>query len=1015
MTTPLGKRLRETQIAPQAQLALRAPPLPSAPVVPAALRPGWGRRVSEARPAWIKQLPAVHALAPLGRMRLARLYRIIPTHPDSARLDVAFAEWGIRSGLFGDSTTDDLLDIRMGHLAYWLAPQTSLPVLWPMGTFILWMIAVDDRYVETGSPLIELKRACNDVIHSGQSVLPPAPASRYFAELRRDVFALGGGDLMPQIADDVQTLFLWNEREQRYIKDDNLPSLSEYLKMRAANGAVNGPLQVQRCERGLLPPHRYYCERLLWIADLGTALAALNNDILGYQRDIETNYPINIIAVVSLEFRVDLATAYLMSLDLIELLRHAFDALVEDVCAYPGPYPEAAAQARAMSLWPDGYNTWHQSSPRYKVAEAIAAEGIPPEQDLRSGPLLRALASQGYLDAIPQASGDAQSLWQRLTAILFGWPAMSKPGGGLIAVPAGDSASGVCPPQGPAADAAPCAETATDASAQPGESAVHAVPPAPEAPAPGPASPPDFPSSIPVRWEPYRNFAGTITLDGVWVCEPRDTAEIVLLANWARAHGFRLRASGSAHTFTPLTVTHRARASQVLLVDTRRHLTALQMVSSEPAAVQAGAGVTIEALLTFLEQHGYGLATSPGTGDFTIGGVLATGSHGTSVDVPGRLTPFGHNNGSLSNLVTAFTAVVWDEVRNEYVARTFDRAHPDSAALLVHLGRSLLTDVTLRVGANQVLRCVSDVSQLATDVFGPAELSSAQSFASMVKRTGRVDVLWFPYHDRTWIKTWTPMSGPSGARPTAVPYNYPFVDHVPEPISDLVKQIVSGSPELGPRLSELQYDNVVQGLAATLSADLVGLSKNLMLYVRSSTLRYMTSGYAICTRHADLQRVVHEFASFYRQLVQKYQAQGLYPINGPLEIRASSLDHVAGLDVAGARPPALSAIAPYAEQPDWDVAIWLGLTTFPGTPHAYPFYREIEEFLFHQFRPPYALARAEWSKGWAYTDEGPCSDANVLSRTIPGTFGSAWEWAKSRLAAFDPHRVFSNDFLDRFL
>ncbi|MFY0535192.1 FAD-binding protein [Nannocystis pusilla] len=106
-----------------------------------------------------------------------------------------------------------------------------------------------------------------------------------------------------------------------------------------------------------------------------------------------------------------------------------------------------------------------------------------------------------------------------------------------------------------------------------------------------PRDAPNFPSSIPVRWEPYRNWARTVTVDGVWVCEPRDTAEVVSLVNWARVQGFRIRASAGRHNFTPLTVSDGADANRVLLVDTRKHLTGLRMVSTDPAAVQVGAGV----------------------------------------------------------------------------------------------------------------------------------------------------------------------------------------------------------------------------------------------------------------------------------------------------------------------------------------------------------------------------------------------------------------------------------------
>ncbi len=999
--TPVWPGEELTQAAPASQDHQPMPrerPAPPAPIK-AVIRPGWGRRVSEARPAWIAQLPAVHALAPWGRMRLARIFKTLPEHPDSERLDAAFVDWGQRSGLYDDAPPEALAETRMGHLVHWCAPLTSEPVLWSIGTYLLWMIAIDDYHVETGRPLTDLKRACNDVIHSGESSLPQTPGSRYFIELRRELRDLGGQDLYKQIADDVQILFLSNEKEQRYIEDDTLPSLSGYLQRRARNGGVNGPILVQRCEEGLLPPHRYFCERLTWIGDLATILAALDNDIVGYQRDIEADPPINIITVLSLEFRVDLATAYVMAIELIELLMRTMDSLVEDVVAHPGDYPEAAAQARTLAAWPHGWHTWHETSPRYNaglapeevpadVAELVSgADGaglVPPQdQDWRSGTLMSALTGMesGPAADAPSGEGWSASPLQKLVATLLGWLPMPSPG--AIAVP-------------------------TSAPVQAGEeqSTTHSESVA------NAETPPDFPPSIDVRWEPYRNWGRTIEVAGVWVCEPRSTQEVVLLANWAQSQGFRLRPVGQDHAFTPLTLTDGADGGQVVLLDIRRHLNDCHMVSIDPAAVRAGAGVSVESLLTSLEEQGYGLATAPVNGDITLGGVLATGSHGTSVEVLGQLAPFGHDHGLLSNLVVSFTAVVWDRSSNQYIARTFERSHPDSAAFLVNLGRAFLTEITLRVGANQTLRCISDVSVSATELFGPEGVHSPQRFASMVHRFGRVEAIWFPYHERTWVKTWIPAGGPSCARPVTAPYNYPFADNVPEPISDLVSQIMNGSPELAPELSALQYQNVVQGLAATASADLVGPSKNVLLYIRPNTLRYTTNGYAICTRRTDLQRVLHEFAEFYRKLLSEYEQRGQFPVNGPLEVRASSLDSAAGLRIPGAQAPALSPLAPRAQNPDWDVAVWLGVLTFPGTPHAHQFYRELESFLFTNYRPPYAMPRVEWSKTFAFSDEGPYTDGDVLTSSLPNSYGDSWDWARSKLASYDPHGVFTNDFLE---
>ena len=53
----------------------------------------------------------------------------------------------------------------------------------------------------------------------------------------------------------------------------------------------------------------------------------------------------------------------------------------------------------------------------------------------------------------------------------------------------------------------------------------------------------------------------------------------------------------------------------------------------------------------------------------------------------------GNTFGSLSNLVTEMTAVVW--TGNEYGLRTYQRSDSDITALLTNLGRTFVTSVTM--------------------------------------------------------------------------------------------------------------------------------------------------------------------------------------------------------------------------------------------------------------------------------------------------------------------------------
>lgn len=536
-----------------------------------------------------------------------------------------------------------------------------------------------------------------------------------------------------------------------------------------------------------------------------------------------------------------------------------------------------------------------------------------------------------------------------------------------------------------------------------------------------PAPPPGFPGGIDLYRQRYENWAGEIQVDAVWTCAPRTPADIVTVVNWAHAQGYRVRPRGYRHTWSPLTVTTTAGAAdRTVLVDTTRHLTAMDIVSTGPAAVRVQTGASMDALLAFLEAAGLGMTNTPAPGDVSVGGVLAINGHGTSVPAAGESRRPGHTYGSLSNLILSVTAVVWDAATGRYVLRTFQRSEPACAALLTHVGRAFLTEVTLRVGENHHLRCVSRVDIPVSELFAPPGSGAARTFASFVEATGRVEAIWFTHTSHPWLKTWSVAPHrPLTSRPVVAPYNYPFSDNVPEPVSDLAELLLGGAWELTPTFGQLQYTTAATALTATAATDLWGLSKNLLLYVRPTTMRETANGYAVLTHRGSIQRVVSEFAAFYQNRLAAYRARGQYPVTGQVEIRVGGLDRPEDVGVPGAQVPALSAVRPRPDQPGWDVAVWFDVLTFPTAPHAARFYRELEHFFFTNYSGSYAATRAEWSKGWGYTDTAAWSDPGMLTRTVPDTYRQgpdpSWDSALATLNAYDPHRVFGNDFLDVLL
>ena len=229
------------------------------------------------------------------------------------------------------------------------------------------------------------------------------------------------------------------------------------------------------------------------------------------------------------------------------------------------------------------------------------------------------------------------------------------------------------------------------------------------------------------------------------------------MVNWAWQQGWTVRARGCSHGWSPLTIPEGTEAdAPVLLVDTVPDLTGLSLESTAPAAVRAGAGVTLETLLGFLEDHGLGLTATPAPGDLTLGGALAIDAHGTAVPADGESRLPGHTYGSLSNLVLSLTAVVWDADSDAYVLRTYDRDDADGAALLTHLGRALVTEVVLRAGANTNLRCVSRTDIPAAELFAaPGGDSGGRTFASFLDESGRAEAIWFAFTEFPWLKVWS--------------------------------------------------------------------------------------------------------------------------------------------------------------------------------------------------------------------------------------------------------------------
>ena len=280
---------------------------------------------------------------------------------------------------------------------------------------------------------------------------------------------------------------------------------------------------------------------------------------------------------------------------------------------------------------------------------------------------------------------------------------------------------------------------------------------------------------------------------------------------------------------------------------------------------------------------------------------------------------------------------------------------------------------------------------------------------SFLRSAGRMEVIWYPFTSRPWLKVWSLTGGlpPFGSRPVIAPYNYPFSDNLPKVITDLVNAIQTGHPEVAPEFGGTQYEVTRNGLGATLGFDIWGSGRNTMLYVKPTTLRVTANGYAIICRRSDVQRILFEFGTMYSDRIEAYRASRRFPSNGPVEIRVTGVDDPADCGVAGAVEPVLSPTRRVPGRPDLDTAVWLDILTLPGTPTAMDFFTEIEQWILNRYSGGDTRVRVEWSKGCGYTHSGAWTSSQVIDSFVPDSL-PGFSDAAALLRSYDPAGIYTS-------
>ncbi|NNH72759.1 FAD-binding protein [Nocardia uniformis] len=215
----------------------------------------------------------------------------------------------------------------------------------------------------------------------------------------------------------------------------------------------------------------------------------------------------------------------------------------------------------------------------------------------------------------------------------------------------------------------------------------------------------------------------------------------------------RLRVIGSGHSFSDLAAVALGEDAAVVRIDRLHRVVAIVEFEKPSAAtgpmpatvgtVTVEAGITLDALLRVLDEHGLTLVTVGAIREQTVAGAISTGTHGASIHV-----------GSLSSLVVSLKLL-----RADGEVRTLRRDDPEHAELFrcaaVGLGAlGIILEAELEVVRAFTVRPVSRM--LTVDEFRTEgeTIARAHSYARFY---------YFPYADRVECVTDIPVDDPPPA------------------------------------------------------------------------------------------------------------------------------------------------------------------------------------------------------------------------------------------------------------
>lgn len=235
----------------------------------------------------------------------------------------------------------------------------------------------------------------------------------------------------------------------------------------------------------------------------------------------------------------------------------------------------------------------------------------------------------------------------------------------------------------------------------------------------------------------WRNWGRTAACDPQVALLPETVEDLVAIVAEARASGRRVRVAASGHSWPALATTN-----DLLVITHRLEKVTISRKSQAGPLLIAEAGATNRQMNDVLAQHGLTLPFNVVLESVRIGGLVATGSHGSGWGTP-----------TLSDLVEAIEIV---NAAGEVVCYNVATHGPEiMSAVRLSLGLfGIIYRVHLRVEPNyQVHQCDTRVSV--------ADMRS--QIAELVPRHEATDIYYWPYQQDVTLRVWDRTDAPPTA------------------------------------------------------------------------------------------------------------------------------------------------------------------------------------------------------------------------------------------------------------